>query len=69
MNAVDVNQGDVVDTVRVWIDDHHLVPAKGCKLGVPNLMDFSVGKPQFERLKRLADEPLADGFGVHCLIL
>jgi hypothetical protein len=65
LNAIDVNQGDVCDAVRVGIDNHHLVPADGGKFRVANLVDLSIRESQLERLEWLADEPVTDGFSVH----
>jgi len=60
-----VNQGDVNKAVGFGVENHHPVLADANNFGVSNLIGFSIGKPQLERLEGLPSQPLPNRFCIH----
>jgi hypothetical protein len=60
-----VDHGDVNGLVRAGLDEDDSIPAEGKNFRVAHLIILSIGKPQLERLKGLAAQPLSNRFRVH----
>ena len=65
LNGIDMNQRQMHRSVGTGIDHNNSVFAKGEIFRVSDLVDLAVGHAQYERFKRLANKPLANGFHVH----
>jgi hypothetical protein len=60
-----VNQRHVNEAIRFGIDNGDSVLANGDDFRMTDLIDFAVGKPQLERLKRTSVQPFPNRIGIH----
>jgi hypothetical protein len=66
LNAVDVNQGDVNETIRFRVHDANFVGSDCDDFRVAHRISLAVRETDLERLERLPPHPFPDCVRIHC---